>query len=312
MPLQPDFYEDFVQVKVIHVDMQGKYVISRDETSNDVRIQLKDAFSNVVGLEIENYQVPLQSLSQFTDKNKIDFRLRNASIYGGNWKQFTAEIPVKPVIYNSPDAPSADLLSSLYEAFSEAILRDPDFGGKVDIIPVVDTTQVTSLLCRTRAYPPLATWPGYGSTEAELLFASGPNKEESAALVLGFDVLDYTFTPVTLNGTLFRQVKSPRNCQINRFRYLDIFIDEVPEFKPFHRIYIPTLRSVSTSLAENGSRTRILRQPIRKLETLTIRLRLPGGLKPSTFFPFYFSFRVFELKSSFRLPEKERDRIKLI
>lgn len=312
MPLQPDFYEDFVQVKVVNVDTKDQYVISEDGTSSDVRIQLKDAFSNVVGLEMENYQVPLQSLSQFTGKNKIDFRLRNPNIFGGNWKNFTASIPVKPVVYNSPEAPGADLLTSLYESFAQTISTDPDFGGKVDIVPVVDTAQTTRLIVRTLAYPPLATWPGYGSTEAEFLFGTGPNKEESAALVLGFDEIDYTFFPIIINGTAFRAVVSPRKTQINRFRYLDVFIDEVPEFKPFHRIFIPTVRSLSTSLPENASRMRLLTQPVRKLETLTIRLRLPGGIKPFTDFPFYFSFRVFELKSSYRLPEKERARVKLI
>lgn len=312
MPLQPDYYEDFVQVKVINVDTESAYVISDDGLSNDVRVQLKDAFSNVVGLEMENYQVPLQSLSQFTDGNLIDFRLRNPAIFGGNWKNFTASIAVKPVVYNSPEAPGADLLTSLYDAFNQTISKDPDFGGKVDIVPVADTGLTTRLLCRTLAYPPLATWPGYGSTECEFLFGSGPNKDRSAALVLGFDEIDYTFFPVVLNGTPFNIAVSPRKAQVNKYRYLDVFIDEVPEFKPFHRIFIPTIRSLSTSLPENASRMRLLTQPLRKLDTLTLRLRLPGGIKPFTNQPFYFSFRVFELKSSYSLPEKERQRVKLI
>lgn len=312
MPLQPDFYEDFVQVKTVNVDTKDAYVISSDGFSNDVRVMLTESFSNVIGIEVENYSVPLQSLSQFTGKNKIDFRLRNPAIFGGQWKNFTAVIPVKPVLYNSPEAPSADLLTSLYEAFASVIGTDPDFGGKVDIVAVPDAGTTTRLICRTLAYPPLATWPGYGSTECEFLFDSGPNREESAAQILGFDNQDYTFFPITLNGTPFRVVVSPRNAQINRFRYLDILLDEVPEFKPFHRIFIPTIRTQTTSLPENASRMRLLSQPIRTLDRLTIRLRLAGGRKPFSIFPFYFSFRIFELKSSFALPEKEQERIKLV
>jgi len=182
MPLQPDYAQDFVNIKIINVDTETN-VISKNGPA-DVRVRLDDYFDNVVAMEIENYQVPYASLSQFTDENKIDFQLRNPNIFGGQWKDFTATIAERPVLYNTPELPLADLLSALTQAFSNVILKDPDFGGKVDIVPLPDPEEKTRLLCRTLAYPPAAAWPGYGSTECILLFGTGLNKNKSAANVV--------------------------------------------------------------------------------------------------------------------------------
>lgn len=311
MPLQPDLKEDFLQVKVINV-ASDENVVNTDDDSNDFKVRLNDIFSNVVAIEMENYQVPLTAVSQFTDGQYIDFRLRNPSIFGGNWKNLTVIIPIKPVIYNTPQLPNADLISTLFESFSTVILKDPDFGSKCDVIPLPQTDESLTLVCRTLAYPPLATWPGYGSTECELLFGTGANKEKSAALTLGFDPIDYLFSPLTILGTLFQVQTSPYGALINKFRYLDVFLDEVPEFQPFQRIYLPTITSYSTSLPENAGRVRFLRQPIRTLRELTIRLRLPKGVKPFTPQEYFFSFRVFTLNSSFMVPDSQKNRLKLI
>ena len=66
-----------------------------------------------------------------------------------------------------------------------------------------------------------------------------------------------------------------------------------------------------TTLPENTSRVRLLTKPPRLLKELTLRIRLPGNKKPTTSQPYYFSFRVFELKSSLVVPEVDRNRIKL-
>lgn len=311
MPLQPDQKEDFVQIKVVNV-ASDENVIEKDESSNDFKVRLTDVFTNVIAMEIENYQVPLTSLSQFTDANYVDFRLRNPKIFGGQWKTFTAVFPVKPVIYNTPRVPNADIISTVFETFSSVLKKDPDFGSKVDIVPLPDTKQNILLVCRTLVYPPLADWPGFGSTECEFLFSSGTNSEKSAAEVLGFEKQDYTFQPLVISGIQFQYLASPFPIQVNKYRYLDIFIDEVPEFQPFYRVFVPSVTSVSITLPENAGRVRLMRQPLRRLETLTIRLRLPGGLKPFTLAPYFFSFRVFTLNSSYILPEKEKNRIKLV
>ena len=309
MPLQPDYAQDFVNVKVINVDTDTN-VISKTNPA-DVRVRLEDTFDRVVAMEVENYQVPYASLSQFTDATKIDFQLRNPNIFGGNWKDFTAVIALKPVLYNTPELPVADLLSTLTETFASAIYKDPDFGGKCDIVPLPDTGETTRLLVRTLAYPPFAAWPGYGSTECRFLFGTGPNKEESAGTVLGFNDVDVTSSPVVIDGTNFQIATPPNRATLNKYRFVDLYIDEFPEFQPFHRIYVPTIASNVTTLPENSSRVRLLTQPPRKLKELTLRIRIQGNLKPTTSQPYYFSFRVFELKSSYHLPLIERNRIKL-
>lgn len=310
MPLQGDYGESFVNVSVVYTGSDDNNVDLRD--GPDFRVRLPEAFSHVVGLEMQKFQVPVASLSQFTDADKIDFRLRNPVIYGGAWKTFTATLPISQVVYDSPSQPDSDLLTDLYQAFLEVLLKDPDFGSKADVVPITDPQQRTRLVCRTLVFPPLATWPGHDSTECELLFGSGPNRAASAGPVLGFEAADLAMAPATIYGVPFRQAISQAPAQINRFRYIDIFVDEVPELRPFHRIYTPVVSSKALTLQESASRLRFLTEPVRRLETLTVRPRLPGGLRPSTSYPFYFSFRVFELKSANELPEKEKRRINVL
>lgn len=310
MPLLKDIDQSYINTEVIYIG-SNESVATKNGVA-DFRYDLPSYYSDVVAMEMIDYQVPIQSCSQFIGRNKIDFRLRNTSIYAPGWKTLVATIPETIVVYNSPQYPSADILTLLYSAFKTAIDTDPDFGGKVDIVPYPEPTTTVTLLCRTLAFPPLASWPGFGSTECEFLFGTGVNKESSAALILGFDEVDYTFTNLTLYGTLFKSLSSPRETRINTYRYLDVFIEEFDEYVPFYRIFLPTIPSVWTVIPETSTRCRLLDKPIRHMKRLTFRLRLNGDVKPTTEFPFFFNIKLYKLKRGFEASQVDKDRSQLV
>lgn len=310
MPLLKDIEKAYINTETIFIG-SNESVAVKDGVA-DFRYDLPSYYSDVVALEMVDYMVPIQSCSQFIGRNKIDFRLRNTSIYAPGWKTLVATLPETIVVYNSPQYPSADIMTLLYNAFKSAIDADPDFGGKVDIIPYPEPTTTVTLLCRTLAFPPLASWPGYGSTECEFLFGTGANKAESVGLILGFDEIDYTFTNLTLYGTLFKSLSSPREARVNTYRYMDVYIDEFDRTEPFYRIFLPTIPSVWTVVPEQSTRARLMDNPIHKMQRLTFRLRLNGDVKPTTNFPFFFNIKVYKLKRNFKISPFDKDRTQVM
>lgn len=313
MPLLKDLNESFVNVETIFIGSNESVAQQLNSSGYaDFKYALPKYFNNVVALELTDYQVPILACSQFTGRNKIDFRLRNTSIYAPGWKTLVATLPETTVLYNTPQYPSADVLTLLYDAFNTAISVDPDFGGKVDIVPYPEATTTVTLLCRTLAFPPLATWPGFGSTECELLFGTGANLASSAGPILGFDETDYTMTNITLYGTLFKTISSPRDTRVNTYRYLDVNIDEYSLYEPFYRIFLPSIQSAWTVVPEVSTRARLMDEPIRYMKFLTFHLRLNGNTKPTTGFPFFFNIKVYYLKSSYAISDFDKDRAQLV
>lgn len=309
MPLEvPETQSHFVQIEDIYVDSE------RDRVSGDnadfVVDLTQQRFSRVIAVEVPEYHIPVDLLSQFTGADRIDFRLRNPSINGGNWKTLVAHLAQEKQLYFTPEELPGCTLSTVFEAFRLAILQDPDFGGKCDVIPRPRTDDRLELVCRTLVFPPFATWPGMGSTECELLFGSGANLSRSAGPVLGFDQQDYPLTPFTFDGKLFRSVIGDRPIQINKYSYVDMFFDEVPELAPVTRMFVPDLPGLEffDEQPDLSSRTRLLTRPVRDLRKLTVRIRLQGGLKPQKDLPLYFTVRVFYLNLTHSIPYYARNR----
>lgn len=297
--------EDFINVNTLFVGSLSRYTTQIDGNADFV-FRPVNYLTDVVALELENYNIPIFSSSQFNERYAFDFRLRNPLIFGGQWKQFTAFFPRTSFVYHTPEQRATDLLSILYGVFRELLLQDVDFGGKVDIVPVADPNTLVTLVCRTLFYPGFA---GYDSTECEFLFGSGPNKNISVSTIFGFDETDIVLQPVVIYGTPCRVTQSSREAQVNMYRFLDVFIDEFSYDEPFARIFIPSIQTIATTAPEVNTRARLLRVPIRKADTLTFHLRLAGGVKPETKLPFYFNIKVFSLSRNIDLPDFQKLRV---
>jgi hypothetical protein len=299
--------ESYINVSTLYISSKAPNVEFGPNGSADFKVTLPDYLTDVVSLEMENYCVPKNCLSQFMDRNTLDFRLRNPDIFGGQWKTFQLQLPQTAVVYNTPVARSTDLLSLLFAGFRDLILRDPDFGNKVDIVPIADPNTFVTLACRTLLYPS-PTWPGFGSTECEFLFGTGVATKTSVAPILGFDETDIAFVPSVYYGFPVRIIQSAREAAININRYLDVYVDEFSVSEPFYRIFVPSVASVSLTQPEINARARMLEVPIRSTKTLTFHLRLRGNVKPVTDQGFYFNIKVFQLKTANNIPPYNKSR----
>ena len=217
----------FVQAHVIRVDSRDTH----KKQGNTYSFELSKEYTQVVGFEVQDFSVPDAFFSQFANRNMIDFSLQNPFINNGQAKTLTAEIPVVPAEFRAALTPRADLFTLVYNAFELAISRDPDFGGKIKILPLFDTSRRLTLLCITFPFlhaqarlislslpeidetnqsieflsvedilsnnslyaRDLRVSPSSNTTQCTLLFASGINASNSAASMMGFANNDITF-----------------------------------------------------------------------------------------------------------------------
>jgi len=306
MPLQKSIGSDYVQSEIICIDSSIDAV--EGSTKDRFKIKLNKMFSNVIALEITEFHFPKTMVSPFLNANKIDFRLKNPAIFGGNWKTFVAIIPVRDATYASSQETSEDLLSILYRTFEATIIVDPDFGAKVRVGFQLDPFERTDMFCFTNVFPPIATWPGSGTTEMELLFGTGVNKSESAALPLGFEPVDTLLPASKFSGVDVKRIVSTRPTNLGKFTYVDIEIEQVDEFKPHTRAYVPAFKTDKTVAQSFSIRPRLLTKPIRLLTDLTFNFFLRDRTRPTNDQPLFLKLEVFYLDRTLNIPNYAIDK----
>jgi hypothetical protein len=303
MPLQVTPNADtFVQVADILVDSgNGK---RENDTNIDFVITLPEIYTNIVALSIPEFHVPLALTSPFTDANYIDFQLLNTAIYAPGWKTFVAVLPEDSLIYQTPT--EACYLCAITNAFAVAIASDPDFGGKVDIVAVPQVDDTLQLLLR-----PLVG--GFGNTRAEFLFGTGANFSRSAGPSMGFDEEDIFMEETTVNTVVYQILTSPRPFNASKFTFVDVTIDQFPEFRPFLRVFTPADLGAETETKQyNGLKAYLLTETVRSLRNLSVHVRLKNNIKPQANLPIYFTVRLFYLYQDPGIPEYAKNRIQTI
>lgn len=138
----------------------------------------------------------------------------------------------------------------------------------------VDYTQYDRTLFAIREGGPFV-FGDYG--EVRLLNESLP-LENNPALTLGFNPY-VDAVPAAGENVLL----SPYMSILRRYPYIDLFVDEAPEFSPLARIPLVKEATENFVVTKNQPRkTRMLTRPIPQLKQLRIRLRLEKNLKPPT------------------------------
>ena len=127
------------------------------------------------------------------------------------------------------------------------------------------------------------------------LFATGPSVSESAPRPLGFlPGVDTTLPPLTDSGVVGLQyiLTSPNLVNLIPFRYIDISVDEA-NIKPIARVFFQSPQATDSSVGgpgvdptylqpfDKGLNSRLLTDPIDKMDRITVKLELPGGRDPS-------------------------------
>lgn len=112
---------------------------------------------------------------------------------------------------------------------------------------------------------------------ANFLFGTGANRHRSAARIMGFTDEDTAVFTVGVT-TYYNPVPNFIPVMVDD-RYLDVIVHQAEEYKPLARIYLTDDTNFERQKLA-VKRTRFLTNSIKRLQELSISLRLPGGRKP--------------------------------
>lgn len=268
MPLEKERGPSYVKVTKIHVD-SSKRNTTDSKSVTDYVIVLEKAIQYVIGMEITAYDMPRSLTPSFTAQqdniagtNKIDFELSANS--GAVIQTFSVTLPQRKFTYQNLSSPLDGYVNTLEMLLNDAIASDGNFGEG-------GTYEATFTVVPTADQSTRVDVSGTGVDGFRFLFDSGSNQANSAYSQMGFTKVD---------GTTATTQESPNSVNLDTHRYVDVFIEEVPEFKPVERLYLNPSSSDSVLNNLNINRTRLLTDPVHRLRTLRIRLSLPNGASP--------------------------------
>lgn len=307
--------EAFVRDTVVYVDSSLNK--SSSDTDVDFTFRPQQPINDVVSLEVVGLNFDQALTGLFSAGGWIDLSMDVSTLFGDSTKTLSVEMP--PCKASST---YSDVMEVLASVLNNGIRQKYEDGEWITFYTDVESTNgLTDLTIEVKQ--PSFELPGVDRPSEQigfnssgsvsffrLLFRTGEHADESAGAILGFEKEDYASTVISDDGTIVTyQITSPNQVILNPYRYLDILIDQVLEFVPLFRTYVDEENVIRKQ--EVGTRSRLLTQPIRKLDELTFRIRLPGGLKPRVGFPIFINLRVFYLNEGDKVPTYLRDRLKI-
>jgi hypothetical protein len=142
--------------------------------------------------------------------------------------------------------------------------------------------------------------------EVKILFRSGASNADSMHAVLGFDQVDTTPDAVS-NGA-----RAPYVANLRPFRFIDVSILELPEFRPHSRIFMD-FDNFTKPTNPNPRCMRLLTRPLQRLSTFTVLLTVEG-LKPVSYrgsITHELEFEVLSIEPSINVPGWVKQRLTL-
>lgn len=276
MPLQALDSQSYVRRTRLLVDSD-----KRDESSLsqfDFVFELPTPYERVIGLELVGYnmkrdvqQTLIADNPPFYGNLFIDVYMDNKSTFTDPY-YFTVELA--PRNYTSAADFAVDLTTALNNAMDAGGHGTYNTGLGVSWAVTVSSDDSLILLDYTVTG---------GNTYTQFLFGTGPNAHRSAARVLGFpegvDTQEYREYIVPVFGTAFiDKPQQSASANLNRWRYIDVRIDEFRELDPVARI--PLLGPNDLKEGEDLARVRLLTNPVRELSSMRFKLTMPDGSAP--------------------------------
>lgn len=275
MPLQALDSQSYLRRVRLLVDSDKRDASSLSQF--DFVFELPNPFEKVIGLELVGYnmkrdlqQTLVADTPTYAGNLFIDVYMDNATFFNDPF-YFTVELA--PRNYTSITEFAADLETALNDAM--------DAGGH----PTNNTAFGTSwqVTVADGEISNLLTYSVTANSYAQFLFGTGPNAHRSAARLLGFaegvDTNEYKEYTVPLFGTGFISMPQQRApVRFNRWRYIDVRIDEFPELDPVARI--PLLSTLDLEEGSDRARLRLLTQPLDELSSMRFKLTMPDGSAP--------------------------------
>lgn len=217
-------------------------------------------------------QLPSQPGSRYLDILMVDPT--------GTYADFTFSVEMPFLRRATPEITYQLLVDMIEEAMNDATPSHPVFrlpttqwSVEYDVEFADGTYGGVSFSARTAIATPF-------SPEITFRFGSGPNADNSAWYELGFEqgVDAGPNTPPSGNAVIF-----PTPTRLYNFwpyRYINIDIDEIPEFTPHSRVYLCKSNEYAGNSHEAIDGVRLLTQPPRRLDTMTVHISLRNGATP--------------------------------
>jgi len=293
-------------------------------TNTDFVFTPTKVLNNVTGIEIGSIQVD-QSLSGPLSINSwFDIQFTTDEVQP---RVFIVSFQLPAMVNGSTQQELAELLqtsltSALLSYFADGywLTARADFFGDDPIFVSITVEAPVDI----PPFPPAPTAPvtvGFANdvrfSSIILLFGSGEHADKTAAEVYGFEKTDFTMNSFIIGdpgfpefAIYYYEAQAQNLPRIPDYSYIDLFIDELPELQPFFRFFPPRDDSVVTQvLPARRSQFRLLTQPIRRLERLTIHVRLRGGFIPTDVLPLYLTLRIYHIKQGYNIPDYMTERI---
>lgn len=275
------------------------------ETNTDFTVTLPKVLNNVLSLDVTQVEINQETIGIFSVLKWIDIRVTMLDTATGDLHYHDLAVKLPPFNGVSTVDEIMQFISTNFNLAVRAEFTDGDkllaeyFGGNLMIKETLSSRNNPSLPKTFGFY--LA---GYEIHNITLLFLSGAHAESSIAPLLGFDKTDLDATLVPTYH--FEWTLDPASVLTSPYTYVDIFIREAPELRPFFRYY-PDYEGFSRRQLLPG-RSRMLTAPLRRLEKLHFQVRLRGGLVP-TDAPLFLHLRILHLNESTEVPQYLKERI---
>lgn len=323
MPFQPG--QPGKEAYVLDEDVLIDSEVDRQdgETNTDFTVILPKVINNVIAAEVSEVEINRATVGAFSLEKWIDVTIYMDPLDGSDPTPFTFSAEIPPLDGTSTPNEMADIVALAMNNAVRAAFTD---GNWLEFLGTASTADFTtiSILAQyddsgpgipenTNAAQTLGFALGHLCLEMDLNFGTGAHADESIARIIGFtpgvDVKVFAFTigfpPFSIS--YYFEFNGTEPVIPTPYPYLDFFIDEMPEFQPFFRFYPPN--STYTRRQLLPGRSRILSNPIRRLDKLRIRIRHQGGITPLATYPIFFHLRIFHIVEGDNVPQYLTERI---
>lgn len=274
--------EQYIRRVRIHVDPD-----ERDRTRSKSQFSflypLNNLYEKVIGIELVDYNVRsgiqrtfVEREGQIPGNNKVDIHMEDVAT-GLQVLDFTLTIPSETL--SDPLNNLSGYLNDQMDAQGHAFHNT----GAGVLWTVTTETDPNPLGQDSTLQFQVEAGAVANTIEANFLFGTGANVGDSAAEVLGFPAGVDTAVFVDATGTIQYYPIPTHQPTAYPFRYLTVNVREFPELKPLATIFLTDNTSYSLS-REGMHRTRLLHDPVKRMEEMRIDLTLADGRSPVTEF----------------------------
>lgn len=284
----------------IFIDSDDKDA-EQSESNWDGVYHLGAQYTNIQSIELVSYNIPRSIMPTFVEtytntngntvrgNNKLDIRLADVP----ETRSLTFTVTFAPGRYLNISALTDEIPTLFGDAMDAA--GDAFFNTGAGIAFVVFSATSSTNADAPQFKVQVENGGDPTLVSMEYLFGTGTNADQSPWKVFGFPEGQDNGGYQELNDggglyapTILYDPTPSAPASVTPYRYIDVYIKEMPELTPVARIFMADAQTNEGNFTTNqliNNKPRLLQDfPVRKLDTLTIRLEFEDGIMPTVEF----------------------------